>query len=970
MFNRRAMAVAVVPLDVAPMVVEKTGEFPSGKKVVFGSEAERVVSFDYDPKNYTYFRCRAITADAANGNGDLFPEKELKASYKSFIGIGLYKDHDSDSVDKSIGKVLWAEWVPSGKYVECYCAVDKQLAPDLARRVESGIATSVSMGCSVQEAECGVPGCGNIAHNPQGLCQHMTPGIGVKGRKGDDGEITYEINRGLQFTELSLVTVPADPTARIFQIFAQLKKKGMNKEASALLAEARELIKTAGPAQDEWDELVKNNPEMATEEKYQAAAAEWAAENPEAVPAEDAVAVDEQPAVEQPAVEPVAEQPAAEQPAAEQPADKKVSPDFQNLIDAALKEKDSTPKNVDHEMGLNWKKLMEQPLNTFIEAAQIEIDNAPENDYRSGKNWKALMDKHAFDAVGTPIAELVKLPGEVSTDTMSDAQLGKQLEEDQARRSLEGGGKTMTGPGSPGWTANTQTMEGINNKLDQVAPPTNSSLSGANNKKGVEKLLNLTEKKMALAIKYSGGKDLASSYFTAKQGESVYRVAAADVLPLIVQEAILTNAPGIATPEQIVEDLATKYASLSEFKRWAKRRKKKNKKAQDKADCGSDMEAEAAISNGEGIEIKAMKDKKEEAKKAKEKEAKEAEAKKAKEDKKKEKEAKKAKASEAVELARKALAEAEGLLEASSESEEEVSEEAPVEEVAPEAEAKPDLLAAFESLKLFIESKLDKEEVTAAKVDSIKAPADGEHGDKSVSTPLNNEVTETKSGFKHSDGVTPTKGLMPKAEKGESMDREAIDQNWSMNQKELEPAPKQGDAPYSANAKEIASEQLKNETTGQGGSNVPQYYGKLPKKGPGAAPHAWDAKSSKETKMLREALAKETAEKDRLLEKERLQAVADKIYEIVAGLREKNIVTAEKEDAVIDTLTKSFASLEALEGMSVIAGHFNKQASQVLPTNEGQEAPELGVGKVVPQVFDTIESSEDAIQKMSAMWNL
>ena len=197
-------------------------EDPKTNKLVFAGADNDTVSFDFDPDNFVYFRCRAITADASNGNGDYFPEEEILKAYKSFIGVGLYKDHQSDSVDKSIGKVLWAEWVPSGKYVECYCAVDKNLAPDLAYRVKQGIATSVSMGCSVQEAECSI--CHNKAHNVNELCPCMAPGFGQKGRRGTDGEIIYEINRGIQFNELSLVTVPADPTARIFEIYASLNR--------------------------------------------------------------------------------------------------------------------------------------------------------------------------------------------------------------------------------------------------------------------------------------------------------------------------------------------------------------------------------------------------------------------------------------------------------------------------------------------------------------------------------------------------------------------------------------------------------------------------------------------------------------------------------------------------------------------------------------------------------------------------
>ena len=180
-----------------------------------------VISFKYDPENFVYFRCRAITADVPNKNGDYFPEEEIIKSYKTFINVGVYKDHDADSVNKAVGKILWADYIPEGKYVELIGCIDKKLDPDLARRVQMGIIDSCSMGCVVKEAECSI--CHNIAKNPSQLCKHMHPTYGIKGSIDSNGNIVYEINRGIQFTELSLVTVPADSTAKLFEVVAMKK---------------------------------------------------------------------------------------------------------------------------------------------------------------------------------------------------------------------------------------------------------------------------------------------------------------------------------------------------------------------------------------------------------------------------------------------------------------------------------------------------------------------------------------------------------------------------------------------------------------------------------------------------------------------------------------------------------------------------------------------------------------------------
>ena len=120
-----------------------------------------VKEFMYDPDNFLYYRARAITADVSNSNGDYFPIKEVKAAYESFIGKGVYLNHDNDIPEKAFGLVLDAEMVetPTAErshgtgYVEILAAVDKELAeelhPGLLRRIQSGIINSTSMSCFI-----------------------------------------------------------------------------------------------------------------------------------------------------------------------------------------------------------------------------------------------------------------------------------------------------------------------------------------------------------------------------------------------------------------------------------------------------------------------------------------------------------------------------------------------------------------------------------------------------------------------------------------------------------------------------------------------------------------------------------------------------------------------------------------------------------------------------------------------------
>ena len=194
-------------------------------------EMDTVVATKDD--RFTYFQTIALHSDAANLNGDIFPLDELKKSYKTFIGRGLYLDHNAQSVANAVGKVFDARLVElpeateeEGKYaVICLCGVDKTTHPDIAKKVESGVIDSVSMGASVTQAECGI--CGKVCSTPEEFCVHLQHQGQVD---PETGKICTSINRGVSFSELSLVGVPADPYAKMQQVFADFVG-GMKKVA-------------------------------------------------------------------------------------------------------------------------------------------------------------------------------------------------------------------------------------------------------------------------------------------------------------------------------------------------------------------------------------------------------------------------------------------------------------------------------------------------------------------------------------------------------------------------------------------------------------------------------------------------------------------------------------------------------------------------------------------------------------------
>ena len=142
-----------------------------------------------------------------NNNGDIFPELEILKAYKNWIGKPLCVDHKSSSVDAIRGVILDTYYDRKHKRVVGLCALDKVSYPELARGVQTGYKTCVSMGTQVATAIC--TDCGTVARAEQDFCNHMRTKSGYG-----------EINVGLQPIELSIVVTGADPQAKIRTIIA------------------------------------------------------------------------------------------------------------------------------------------------------------------------------------------------------------------------------------------------------------------------------------------------------------------------------------------------------------------------------------------------------------------------------------------------------------------------------------------------------------------------------------------------------------------------------------------------------------------------------------------------------------------------------------------------------------------------------------------------------------------------------
>lgn len=212
---------------------------------------------------YKELKKHSKNARLANDNGDFFSYEELKKTYKTFVGKSAFVDHQNENVENARGIILDAIWNEKGKFVELLIAVDKVGYPELARGIEIGIITDVSMGCRCGTSICSV--CGNEAKTEEDFCDH------VKYYKGSSfqGTPVFEDNRDIEFFEISFVTTGADKTAKILERVASKKSKsGFNPIVTQDNLTASSLTKVASETKKSFDvnkvntfkDLLKNLP--------------------------------------------------------------------------------------------------------------------------------------------------------------------------------------------------------------------------------------------------------------------------------------------------------------------------------------------------------------------------------------------------------------------------------------------------------------------------------------------------------------------------------------------------------------------------------------------------------------------------------------------------------------------------------------------------------------------------------------
>lgn len=153
-----------------------------------------------------YFSC--------NRNGDAFYEDALKKYHHTFVEDGhAFMHHKNKDPNKSYGRVIFSAYNDKMHRVELIVEYDTdKLDKKFVDKINNGEMVNVSMGCRVDADYCSI--CGHKAKTPAEYCEHLTSNPGLT-KMLPDGRKAFAINRDPHFFDISIVTIPADPTARV-----------------------------------------------------------------------------------------------------------------------------------------------------------------------------------------------------------------------------------------------------------------------------------------------------------------------------------------------------------------------------------------------------------------------------------------------------------------------------------------------------------------------------------------------------------------------------------------------------------------------------------------------------------------------------------------------------------------------------------------------------------------------------------
>ena len=132
-------------------------------------------------------------------NMNTYLAEELRLAAPTLAGKTIQLDHSTKSID-TVGKVIVSSYDETSQSVSYIGRIQRE--HPIARSVESGDIDTVSIGAYADDVTCSICGESKV----RGHCTH------VVGREYE-GEIATAVGKGLNFVELSITPVPADPRA-------------------------------------------------------------------------------------------------------------------------------------------------------------------------------------------------------------------------------------------------------------------------------------------------------------------------------------------------------------------------------------------------------------------------------------------------------------------------------------------------------------------------------------------------------------------------------------------------------------------------------------------------------------------------------------------------------------------------------------------------------------------------------------
>lgn len=189
----------------------------------------------------------ALWEHAVNKNSDYFditeleeinPDKNIQR-FSSFRTAAMYKNHESDKIENSIGLVFDSILLKKpyeDMHVTALFGIDSKKAPNISRDlIKYPNRVAVSMGCSISHSIC--TACGKEILKEADICECLKY---HRGRRRN-GHRVAELLKGVDFFELSIVTSPAAIKAYVIDAVSELIPGRLLKVANSNASYAKEI---------------------------------------------------------------------------------------------------------------------------------------------------------------------------------------------------------------------------------------------------------------------------------------------------------------------------------------------------------------------------------------------------------------------------------------------------------------------------------------------------------------------------------------------------------------------------------------------------------------------------------------------------------------------------------------------------------------------------------------------------------